>query len=180
MRRKNTSTVFLKECIGDALIRLMEEKPFEKITITEMTVLAGVGRATYFRNFSSKSDVLVFKLISMWDQFAQEHGLTQSCKYSMDSAEYLFEFSFQIRDLQKLIYNANLQSALYDAFYQVMVPPDGASTISLYRNRFFSYGLFGLLDEWIRRGYRESPKEMAWIIKEHILFLSDKGRLGLK
>ena len=27
--------------------------------------------------------------------------------------------------------------------------------------RFYSFGLYGLLEEWIKRDYAESPKEMA-------------------
>lgn len=30
-----------------------------------------------------------------------------------------------------------------------------------YTSRFYSYGLFGLLDEWIKRDYHETPQEMA-------------------
>ena len=34
----------------------------EDITITEITDVAGVGRSTYYRNFTSKEDVLSYKL----------------------------------------------------------------------------------------------------------------------
>lgn len=50
-----------------------------------------------------------------------------------------------------------------------MMPPPGADALELYRNRFLSYGLFGLLDEWIKRGYRESPKEMAQMVVQSMV-----------
>ena len=40
--------------MGTALLALMKQKPFEKITADEIAAKAGVGRVTYFRNFSSK------------------------------------------------------------------------------------------------------------------------------
>ena len=52
MRRKNTTAETLKEYIADALFRLMPTKSIDKITISEITDLANVGRATYFRYFS--------------------------------------------------------------------------------------------------------------------------------
>lgn len=45
---------YLKECIADAIIVLIKEKPIEKISIDEIVKKAGVGRATYFRAFNSK------------------------------------------------------------------------------------------------------------------------------
>ena len=53
------------------------------------------------------------------------------------------------------------QSAIYDAFYQVMMPQYGANAKECYQARFYSYGLFGLLDEWIKRGFKESVEEMV-------------------
>lgn len=161
MRRKDATTTSIKESIADALIRLMPIKAFEKITIEEITDLAKVGRVTYFRNFSSKMEVITFKLIQLWKQWAKDHGLTEKSRYSLDTAEHFFAFNYSIRDLHRIIYDANLQAAMYDAFYQVMVPPPEEDAVELYKNRFLSYGLFGLLDEWIKRNYRETPKEMA-------------------
>ena len=56
------TTAFLKECLADAFIELLDEKPAAKITVTEIASRAGVGRTTYFRNFASKEDMLTFKL----------------------------------------------------------------------------------------------------------------------
>lgn len=44
MSKKNKSAEFRNDCIADALLQLMEEKPIEKITAQEITDLAGVGR----------------------------------------------------------------------------------------------------------------------------------------
>ena len=59
-----------------------------------------------------------------------------------------------------------LQSALYMAFSINMTPPDQADAMERYLSRFYSYGLFGLLDEWIARGFRETPEQMARIAEE--------------
>ena len=66
MARGNKTTEFLKECLSDALIQLMREKDFEKISIKEIADTAGVGRATWFRNYTSKNEALTFKFVQVW------------------------------------------------------------------------------------------------------------------
>ncbi len=46
----------------------------------------------------------------------------------------------------------------------------GENTLECYRGRFYSYGLFGLLDEWVRRGFHETPQDM----QEYINKICDK------
>lgn len=59
------TTDFLKECMADALLSAMKEKPFSKITINEIADAAGVNRSTWFRNFSDKNEAITFKLIQL-------------------------------------------------------------------------------------------------------------------
>lgn len=62
---------YLKECIADAIIVLIKERPIEKISIDEIVKKAGVGRATYFRTFNSKKEAITFKFIKMWEQYCE-------------------------------------------------------------------------------------------------------------
>ena len=52
------SNRFTKECICTALILLMNEQDFEKITISSIIKRAGVSRGAFYRNYSSKEDIL--------------------------------------------------------------------------------------------------------------------------
>ena len=47
-----------------------------------------------------------------------------------------------------------------------MTPPGNAEALECYRSSFYSYGLFGLLDAWIVRGFRETPEQMAELGRE--------------
>ena len=66
MARRTETTEYLKGCVADALIELMETTPLEKIKVQDITDRAGVGRVTYFRYFESKTDILSFKLMTLW------------------------------------------------------------------------------------------------------------------
>lgn len=162
------TTEFLKECMAESLIKLTNQKPFDKITVDEITKNAGVHRTTWFRNFSSKSEAITFKLIQEWNRWAEEHELKERGRFTMENAFDFFRFNSEIQELLLSIYNAGLQSAVYDAFYQIMMPLYGSSPKECYQGRFYSYGLFGLLDEWIRRGFFETPDDMTHLLHEII------------
>lgn len=163
MGRGTKTTEFLKECLADALIKLMKTKPFEKISVDEIADTAGVGRATWFRNFSGKSEAITFKLVSEWNRWALERDITNCNRYTLKNSADFFLFNYKMRNVIKVIYSAGMQSAVYDAFYQVMMPRYEASAAECYQARFYSYGLYGLLDEWVKRGFKETPEEMVGI-----------------
>lgn len=161
MARGNKTTEFLKECLSDALIQLMREKDFEKISIKEIADTAGVGRATWFRNYTSKNEALTFKFVQVWKRWADEHAIAVRDRFDLANAKNFFQFNYEIKHILEIVYTSNMQSAIYDAFYQVMMPQYGANANECYQARFYSYGLFGLLDEWIKRGFKESVEEMV-------------------
>ena len=159
------TTDFLKECMADAILQAMREKPFSKITIQEIAEMAGVNRSTWFRNFSDKNEAISFKLIRLWNRWADEHGLKERRRYSLDNAEDFFAFNFSIRDILSEIYREELQACVYNAFYQVMMPQCGADPAACYEERFYSYGLFGFLNEWIKRGFHETPEQITELFR---------------
>ena len=166
MARGTKTTEFLKECLSDALIRLMREKPFEKISVNEIAETAGINRSTWFRNYNSKNEALTFKFVQTWNKWADEHAIAVRNRFTLNNAKDFFQFNYEIRHIMQVVYSANMQSTVFDAFYQVMTPQYGANIKECYEARFYSYALFGLLDEWIKRGYAESVEEMVQIFFE--------------
>ncbi|MCM1166943.1 MAG: TetR family transcriptional regulator C-terminal domain-containing protein [Lachnospiraceae bacterium] len=173
MSKNAKTTDFLKECMADVLLKLMDEKDFRKITINEIAEGANVNRSTWFRNYTAKTDALTFKLIRLWERWADDHNLAERRYFTTDNAVSFFEFNLSIRETLKTIYNAGLQSTIYDAFYQVMTLPKEDNFLDSYKGRFYSYGLFGLLDEWVKRDFCETTEEMAEVIYRIMDFEKD-------
>ena len=51
---------YTKFYIVQALFKLMNEYEFEKISVTDVAKKAGVGRATFYRYFKRKEDVILY------------------------------------------------------------------------------------------------------------------------
>ena len=165
---KKNNTEFLKECMSNALVRLLKEKPLEKISIIEITKKACVGRATWFRNFSSKEEALTYRIITLWYIWCEKHNISQEQRYTVHNALDFFNFSLEYKDLYKLMYIRELQTTIYEAFYQVIIKQHRSSPSEYYKSRFLSYGVYGIVDEWVKRDFRESPEELADILYQTI------------
>ncbi|MCM1368172.1 MAG: TetR/AcrR family transcriptional regulator C-terminal domain-containing protein [Roseburia sp.] len=159
-------TEFLKECIADAILKLLETKPIDKITANEISELSGVGRATYFRYFKSKTEPLVFKLNKMWERWANEHGVKVRDKFDIENGKTYFEYHLSIKDITSLLYRCGLQRVCLESIYKTMSAHGNASPPNCYADSFYALGLYGILDTWIKRGYAETPDEMLEYIRK--------------
>lgn len=159
------SNDYLKECIADAMILLIKEKPVEKITVDEIVKKAGVGRATYFRSFHSKPEAITFKFIKMWERYCELNDIKVRDSFDLNNARHFFEYNYSIRPILEIVYRAGLQEAVHESFYRIVLTMEHKSDAKrLYREKFYAHGLYGLLDEWVKRGFSETPGEMAQII----------------
>lgn len=58
MKSEYRSSIRSKTLIRNALLSLMTEKPFEKITITDIVNRADINRGTFYAHYSSTTEVL--------------------------------------------------------------------------------------------------------------------------
>ena len=78
--RKKTSRSRVALC--DALLSLLEERPFEQITVKEITARAAVGYATFFRRYPDK-ETLLHDLAA--DEISRLLAMTLPVLYAVDS-----------------------------------------------------------------------------------------------
>ena len=85
-RKNNPENIFVRECITEALIKLIKTKPLSEIRITELTKTAGVSRMSYYRNFNSKEEIFSSYFSIILDRYdAAEKQLYQNGIYYMRS-----------------------------------------------------------------------------------------------
>lgn len=165
MRRTTATTAYLKECMGTALLELMKEKPMEKVSIEEMTAKADVGRSTYFRYFKTKDEVLAFKILCLWNRFSEKNHVKDFQSDFQTATRMFFEFCLSVRPISDLLYQAGHQNVILDAYLQILTPEQQTEDVdAYYQSNGIAYALFGLVNAWILRGYKETPEEMVSIL----------------
>ena len=154
-----------RERIVAALTDLMSQKDYASITITEITQKAAVSRMTYYRNYSSKEDILR-KFMS--DVGERIHAKIVEQDLHRDPYQYyynLFETLGQYEALVNASLAAGLDGLILDCiarnmdqtFLGSVTHPDTEK----YLLRYHAGAFFHVFIEWTRSGRRESCEQMA-------------------
>lgn len=157
MRRKNVTNAVIRESITEALLILMKQKPFAQISITEIVQKAGVGRVTFYRNYSGKEDVLVSAL----NEAATDWWLAFRAEGRTDYVEALFEHCLTVKDIVLPLYEHGLIHLLFQNVHDLLGPADGDSEFLSYQKSCLTGCVFGFLNEWVRRGMTDPPEKMS-------------------
>ena len=59
------SNQLTRECLQLALMHLMGEHPYEKITVSEIVRRAGVSRTAFYRNYTDKEDIYFARKLAL-------------------------------------------------------------------------------------------------------------------
>lgn len=168
-RENNSNALFAKQCIAEALINLMEEKDYQKISLTEICETAGFSRMAYYRNFKSKDDILITYMKMLADQFRADvmRKMPQSSSKSFEILEYAFCYFQNYQRFVQCLMSANLASVLQfglNYYIDTYVAGEGADMKKRYSLYLYSGGIFNIFTIWIANGMKESPAEMAQIL----------------
>ena len=56
-----------RDALGDALIHLMQERPFNSITVQDVLARAEVGRSTFYTHYRDKNDLFLSDAEEFWE-----------------------------------------------------------------------------------------------------------------
>ena len=158
---------YATDSLGPALLTLMAEKDIRKVTADELAAKAGVGRATYFRNFSSKEGLLTSYLVRRWRAYEKAGRLKELPLAHPVRARRYFEFCLSMRAENDLMIEQGCAGAILAAFETIVSDADFGGTGG-YETAFLAYGLYGMFVTWARCGWKESPEEMAALVSGRI------------
>jgi AcrR family transcriptional regulator len=161
-----------RDALGDALIALMQEKPFDTITVQDVLDRAHVSRSTFYTHYSDKDDLLM----SDAEEFFE--ALSMALSQHGDTSDRVFpvrEFFAHLSDVQPFFkalvksgkYHENMELArghfargierrLAELPRGKNIPANQLPAIAFAH----AGALLSLLSWWLDRGMRESPAEM--------------------
>ena len=157
---KNT---YVRQQLTNTLIKLLKVKDINDISIKELCDDAMVGRASFYRNYSSKEDVLAAyatALIVEWGKLIEKNPEINILNFF----EHLFIHFSQNKTFYLCLHKQGLSLILLDAIKKKMELTENIPNKDAYGRAWLAYGVYGLIEEWIERGMTETPSEMNEII----------------
>lgn len=147
-----------------ALVSLLASKKLSDISVTDIVERAGVARASYYRNFSSKEDVLAEAGRFIIDDFRRSISHVEGGCRGYEGILFAFRYFASYREPLLRLHRAGF-TGIYEDLFRTYVEDEARDVVrdefSRYRIAFFSSALFGFYVSWLENGMQESPEVMA-------------------
>ena len=170
-----------------ALLSLLEKKPFEYITISEICEDAGVNRSTFYLHYENTADLLKEATTYVLDNFASYFSVDMesiASKYencdlqelNFINEKYLHPYLSFVRENQRLFSTVLSQTAVFDSnaifqrlftnvFHPILnrfhYPRDEQQYVMM----FYLNGITAITKEWLKDGCRKSIEDVSTIIR---------------
>lgn len=151
----------VKQLITDALFDLLNEKAFSKISINELVNRAKVCRASFYRNYLTKEQIV--------DEYLQGLFSAIYSKYPLDAAKMregianIFAAMLVEKERLILLERHGLLHKLPEYVYESTLNEILRFTVlnNRYQPHYFTGATSAMITAWISYGMEESAEEMA-------------------
>ena len=156
----NKRELSVAQYITNSLFELMKVKPYNDISITEITDKANVNRVSFYRNFTSKEDIIDKWIKSTTQNFLSKSDISYQKDSTIDYFTKLFTHLEKYKTESMLIYKANLFNLLKNEFDNNLINLH-KKEYSNYKSYFLAGGIFNVYYFWLINGCKETPHQVA-------------------
>lgn len=146
--------------LTEAFLSLLAKKPIEDISISELVDTAEVGRASFYRNYERKEDILKVYLNTLFREWTDECWENSEMPLSEQVRTMISHFE-KHRSFYQLLNERGLIYLLKDIIIGICGPKPEYEAAQAYATAFVAYTLYGWIDVWFQRGMVESSDEIA-------------------
>ncbi len=161
-QEKNT---YVREQLTQALLHLLQTKRLDDISVSELTQQAQVGRASFYRNYQSLSDILFQYDKLLINEWAARFESDPSASF-FNVFGSLFQHYKDHSDFYWLLYKNGLTETILETIKARFDINDELENKDAYTKSFWAYGIYGWVMEWMKRGMTESANAINSILGE--------------
>ena len=157
------SNQITRESLEISLMQLLEKKELKTITISELVERAGVSRAAFYRNYSSKEQILeeIFKntVQGITDKLEEFNFKTEMYQIWL----FLFKEAKKEARVISLAIDYNFEKLLTQAVFYFLEKRNrnAKKTTNSYMNSFWSSAVVSVLSKWIKDGMKVPAEKIA-------------------
>ena len=151
-----------KESLITSLILLMKQKPYNKITISELCIKAGVSRTAFYGNFKTKDDLLTLYVLNMNTELINKIGSPFRNDTSLDWYINLFQVIKDNSEILILIFKAGFQKKYLEILNSMVLHNPSIPIEKKYQRLIWSGGVENALSYWLlESSLKESVEDIA-------------------
>jgi len=159
----------VKNQITEGLFSLLRKKAFSEITVTDIVKEANVARASYYRNFQNKEEIIEAAMDRLRDELMADIQYDDDEHiFNQGNARAGFEKALTCCLVRKAdlltLYHNGFGSLIQQTFNRYIMEFAGnmsANSIERYKLYFISGAVTNVLVEWLNEGAKEPPREIA-------------------
>ena len=157
------SNQITRESLEISLMQLLEKKELKKITFSELVERGGVSRAAFYRNYSSKEQILeeIFKntVQGITDKLEEFNFKTEMYQIWL----FLFKEAKKEARVISLAIDYNFEKLLTQAVFDFLEKRNrnAKKTTNSYMNSFWSSAVVSVLSKWIKDGMKVPAEKIA-------------------
>jgi AcrR family transcriptional regulator len=161
-----------RDALGDALVALMQEKPFETITVQDVLDRAHVGRSTFYSHYSDKDDLLMsdaddfyervsMGLSAMGDKSERVFPVKEFFSHIVEARDFVNALSSsgkmqESMELARCHFARGIERRLAEIPRGKSIPESERPAVAFAH----AGALLSLMTWWVDRGMRQSAAEM--------------------
>ncbi len=151
---------YAKNELTKALLSLLKRKRLEDISISELCEEAGVSRLSFYRNYSSKEDILNRHITAVTSSFLHDTRVNFRTTPKKDFIIYLITHISRHKNIISTLIGNGLSYLLKNAFDEAFL-----RSVDIYHDPYRCYiaagAYFNLVYYWFINGCKETPEELS-------------------
>jgi AcrR family transcriptional regulator len=178
IKKQNRQTIRSRRFLQEALVTLLQEKPYKKITISDITEEADLARSTFYAHFDTKEQLLTSYVDDLLDQFfemiAARDYIDMDAEKDLDINVRFFQIWDECCDIEEIIKAVDIDNLIlyrfrryWDKNYEQNASkfrPELSPALAKYINNFLAYAIFGILKTWLCDDKPHPPEVMGQLL----------------
>lgn len=171
-QKENQRITLTKKLLQEGLLRLLETKTLDKISVTELCRESGINRATFYNHYNSPQELLtdienritasLKAIIGTPRTPGEVTGQVETvCEYFHQNARtiMILHSCHSDEDIMNALYELN-QNFQYYRMKEKFTKTMDQTSLNLV-SIFFYTGCYSILLNWIKEDMQKTPKEIA-------------------
>lgn len=173
----NRRVKYTKMVLKSSLLKLMKDKPINKITVTDICKMADINRGTFYIHYFDAYDLLEKIENDLFIQISESiEKLIKNNENSKIIIKEIFEIILKNKDLCKILLSDNGDKDFLKRIINLTHNKVVTEWSMTYKNVnihsmeylyiYTSSGTIGIIENWIKNNFKESPERLATFVEQ--------------